>query len=195
MIRQYRLPAPDWLDENAEKWGKRFETRISDPKKKNHFIWPTHNQQKVHHQLLPLLRKATKGHCSFCDAYPMGPRLEETIDHFRPKTQFPLLVCEWENLFLCCRLCQRKNEQFDELLLKPDEDTYAFQHYFIFNYLTGEIEVNPMESLENQARAEKSIELFQLNDHGKPVDRIEVFKKYDESISKNASEFSYRFMF
>ncbi len=88
----------------------------------------------------------------------------ETIDHFRPKSSFPHRVYEWSNLFFCCDRCQAaKREDFSELLLKPDEAEYEFSRYFIVNYDSGEIQVNPLAATEEQAKATFTIELLNLN--------------------------------
>ena len=76
----------------------------------------------------------TQRHCAFCDG-PLGIESRETVEHFRPKSKFPELAFAWENLFPCCDVCQsHKGERFDLHLLKPDDDDYHFERYFVVNF-------------------------------------------------------------
>ena len=126
----------------------------------------------------------------------MGPKLENTIDHFRPKELFPLLVYVWANLFLCCRNCQKRLTTFNKkLLLKPDKTDFDFHKYFMVNYVTGEIEVNPKASNFEQAQACYTINAFRLNDFDRPNCRLEEISAYDNSSNDNIEDYSYRFLF
>ncbi len=135
----------------------------------------------------------TKAHCSFCDAYPMGCRIPPTIEHFRPKTGFPLLAYKWDNLFLCCGLCQEKGDKFHKNLLKPDDEDYSFDAYFEIRWDTGELTPNEDAPRADQERAEYTIRLYRLNDHGKPDDRLEELRKFNDSDIAEIDRFSYRF--
>jgi len=146
MKKLHRLPAPDWLRANYKKWGKQYEAKRNDPNKGNEFAWAQYQNEKVNHLLLSPLGTQTQNHCSYCDGYPMN-RMGNTIDHFRSKTQFPLLAYVWHNLFLCCYVCQkRKGDFFDKRLLKPDMDGYSFDYYFRFIYIDGSIIPNSRRS-------------------------------------------------
>lgn len=146
MIKQNRPNAPKWLTSRYKKWGLAFaERRQSDPNAQ--FNWPKYNTKKINQLLVPILQKMTKEHCSFCDAFPMGSTIPTTIEHFKPKSQYPKLACEWKNLYLCCGNCQQKGDEYSILLLRPDAVTYTFDKYFVFNYRTGELETNPAASL------------------------------------------------
>lgn len=143
--------------------------------------------------MVALLSEMTQKHCSFCDAFPMGCRIPYTIEHFRPKTKFPLLAYQWKNLFLCCGLCQQKGDAFDERLLKPDDAGYHFDHYFVINWDTGELMPNAGGSDENQMRALITIKLFRLNENGKPQDRLEELDNWLCSQKRDINRYAYRF--
>jgi len=88
----------------------------------------------------------TADHCSYCDGFPMdrSGRTRKTIDHFQPKETFPEHAFTWSNLFACCDACQNvKGTRFLEDLLAPDKPDYRFERFFLFNYRSGAIEVNP----------------------------------------------------
>ncbi|MCP4130524.1 MAG: hypothetical protein GY754_06035 [bacterium] len=186
-----RTPAPDWLQEKYEEWGRDWEIKYNTTRN-SRFIWYKNNK-KGHQDLVEELSRMTKDHCSFCDAYPMGARIQPTIEHFKPKTKFPLLAYKWDNLFLCCRICQGKGERFDDKLLKPDEDTYEFDDYFDIDWETGKLLPNEDATDEDKARAEITIKLYKLNVNGKPEDRLEELKKYEQLTEPEIDTFSYRF--
>jgi uncharacterized protein (TIGR02646 family) len=143
MMKSERPPAPQWLADNYERWGRQYQAKRDDPDKKNEFRWAVYQKQKVNARLLPVLREMTKRHCSFCDCHLR----RETIEHFRPAAKYPLESYLWSNLFICCFDCQAKYDEFDDKLLKPDDDDYEFKRYFFYDYTTGEIKPNKRASL------------------------------------------------
>ena len=181
---------------NWEKWGKMYEAQCNDPKKKNNLQWATYKGKRVNLHLMPLLRAMTQDHCAFCDGFPLDTT-GKTIEHFRPKTKFPLLSHQWENLFYCCYNCQQKGAKFDEKLLKPDEVTYSFEKYFIYKTNRESIFLHPqpLSSPTDQERATITIEYYGLNKFGRPEDRWRVLSQYFDSGNPTIDNFSYRYLF
>lgn len=168
-----RAPTPEVLSENADAWGQAWAERLdADPGA--HFHWHTVNGEPVNRIILPPLKEQTQDHCSFCDAFP--PSLE-TIEHFRPKRAFPRDAYRWANLYFCCMRCQLKSADFDEKLLRPDEDGYSFDRYFRWDHVTGHLLVNELATPADQARAEVTIRLYHLNDHHPRFRKIEHWKR------------------
>ncbi len=194
-MKAQRPDPPQWLSTKCQRWGQRYEQRMSvNPGAP--FSWPQHGRQKINRLLLPLLRQMTNDHCAFCDIFQMVAEIRETIEHFKPKSQYPREAFQWENLFLCCDKCQgAKQELFDPLLLKPDEVEYEFAHYFIFKFSSGELQPNPTASPLDQQRAVMTITLYGLNEGERPQARKRVFASYCQSANPDLSLFSYRFMF
>lgn len=188
-----RSNAPDWLLKNWVKWGERFKQKLDSQSKKNEFTWYVYNKVKVNQLLYPILRELTQNHCSFCDGFPLQ-QTGETIEHFKPKSKFPLLSYQWENLYISCHNCQQKLDEFNNSLLQPDEIDYEFSEYFIYNYASGEIKENPAKSLLNQQKAKETIRIYRLNDFGRPEDRKRVFKQFIDSKNPEIDDFAYRFM-
>ena len=193
MIKLERPQCPLWLADIWEKKSRRWKAKLDNPQKSNNWDWYKHEGQKINIQLLPLLRKMTDDHCSFCDSFPMK-RIGKTVEHFKPKSAYPLESYKWENLFLCCSNCQEKNDEFDELLLKPDEIDYEFNRYFDYDYETGFLNPNKWSSLEDQRRAEATIRIYKLNDFDRPEDRQMTFRQFYDSNNPILVEFSYRFI-
>jgi hypothetical protein len=94
---------------------------------------------------------------------------------------------------LCCGLCQEKGDEFDKRLLKPDENSYSFDKYFDIDWVTGKLKPNRDTSKKDQERTRITIELFRLNDNGKPNDRLRELKKFNKDQDADIDEWSYRF--
>lgn len=171
MIRCVRLAEPQALVDSGQRWTDAYLQRAKVSAKP--FRWPVYKGQTLNKILLIDLHLMTAGHCSYCDGFPLDAWARDTIDHFRPKSLFPDQSFVWANLFLCCDLCQMaKAQEFDALWLKPDDAEHAFERYFVVNFRTGEIEVNPRANTEDQARAEATIFGFGLNNQQRPAARL-----------------------
>ncbi len=187
MIETPRPESPQCLKENYKKWGKEYKANL-EINPNYSFHW--HNRRDLIDDTLFLM---TANHCSFCDIQPLkasGP----TIEHFRPKNKSPLLSYYWGNLFYCCSNCQKKGTRFSKKLLKPDQVSYKFLDYFIYNYSTGMIKPNPARNSFDQERADLTIELYGLNDWGRPDERIKERQKFLDASNPNINDYSYRFI-
>lgn len=171
MIRLRRPEAPAFLAEHGNAWSERWAARrAEDPAAR--FRWVSYEGTAVNLHVRPLLAAMTAGHCAYCDASELGAVSLETIDHFRPKDAFPLHAYAWANLFPACDVCQNtKGNQFVDELLKPDDDEYTFERFFLYDVKTGELEPNPGARAEDQRRAAETIRIFGLNLHGRPTSR------------------------
>lgn len=197
MKRLLRPPAPEFLLHNADEWGKDFAAkRAADPSYK--LQWRQIGRKKVHEIVREILaEKMTQYHCSYCDGgYQLGAAAQATIDHFRPKSLFPHEVYRWENLFVCCNVCQEKKlEQFEETLLKPDAGDFDTFRYFALNFKTGEIQVNNQGDAADQICAETTIRILGLNDSPRPKMRLTELQKWESTSAHTRilDDFNYRF--
>src|SRR5688572_26274865 len=96
---------PDFLTARWEAWGLAWEERHT-ANTKAVFHWHEIEGQRVNLLLMPFLKNQTQDHCSFCDCFPVAPPSIDTIEHFRPKTQFHKEAYKWTNLYFCCAHCQ-----------------------------------------------------------------------------------------
>jgi len=184
MNRCTRPLCPDWLEEHWQEWGEEYRNKLVENGSIK-FSWKSWEGKKVNLHLLPLLKEMTWNHCAYCDWFPMDTGTDPTIDHFRPKARFPLEAYHWPNLYLCCRQCQEKDDDhFSDELLRPDEEGYRFERYFIYNYRDGTIGPNPAADEPDRRRAELTRDHFKLNARGRPAARkrtLELFGKLSES--------------
>lgn len=135
----------------------------------------------------------TQMHCAFCDGR-IGTVSKKTVEHFRPKSRFPELAYDWENLFPCCDQCQsQKLEKFDEALLKPDAEEYRFEDYFIRNYKSGTLEPLPNASQAARQRAEITLVLYGLNLPERNRERIREWEHFLRDPHPHLDDYNYRF--
>ena len=70
-----------------------------------------------------VLKNAQKGKCCYCEAKSFGPSAPADVEHYRPKGAvrqdeqsgavlpgYFWLAYSWENLYLCCQICNRSNK-------------------------------------------------------------------------------------
>ena len=155
----------------GEWWSDEYLTKKASKLKP---IWSWNGKYDL---LKDALFLSNNDHCAYCDCHPLKDDRGFEIDHFKPKTKFPLEAFTYLNLFPCCNECNKKGNRYDILLLKPDEIDYKFENYFRYDSFTGEILVNTSKSEENQKRAFETIEIFRLNIGNKPRNRITAIRK------------------
>jgi uncharacterized protein (TIGR02646 family) len=194
MMKIIKTSAPDRLSKNWKKWSHKF----AQNRAKNAtfaFQWATHKGIRINELILPHLRNIQKDHCCYCDGYPVAAYSVESIEHFRPKSKYPLLAYYWGNLFYACSRCQNiKLEHYEKLLLKPDTIEYDFNTYFLFNSTSGEIEVNTFTTtLAQQQKAAFTLKLLDLNCKVLCKNRLREARGY--RMEDNIADMSYRFIF
>ena len=58
--------------------------------------------------------------CSYCEAACMKYELE--VEHIQPKSKYPAISCDWDNILLACRMCNAIKGDTDV----PDPAHYVF---------------------------------------------------------------------
>jgi uncharacterized protein (TIGR02646 family) len=185
-----RLPAPEFLLGRWDSWGRRWKQR-HDANPGARFDWHNVERERVNHKLLPVLKAQVQDHCSFCDNYPVSPPSRHTIEHFRPKALFPREAYKWENLYYCCDFCQGKGKKFDEALLRPDAEDYAFDRFFRWDYTRGTLEANELASAEDRHRARVTLKHYRLN-FGHPSLRRRALRDRSGRPDDPLDDFAYR---
>jgi uncharacterized protein (TIGR02646 family) len=184
MRKFQRAPEPEVLQQNSERWTDQW-IELLNSSAKARFTWYQIGGRTAREYILPILAEQTSYHCSFCDAFPVGGVSKETIEHFRPKSQFPKLAYSWINLYYSCDACQSaKGELWDELLLNPDEDNYSCSRYFEYDFTTGEIKPKTQSTEQDQRRAMKTIELYGLDSQQRRRNRLIELRKRSRTQSE-----------
>lgn len=182
MRRFVRAEEPEFLAARWEEWGKKWEGRQAEG---GSFHWHQVDGMSVDRRLMSLLKEQTQDHCSFCDNYPISPPSPDTIEHFRPKSKYPLEAYRWENLYYCCAWCQKhKLDKFDELALRPDAPDYEFDRYFRWDWTDGRLLINDRAAEDDQRRARVTIALYGLNE-GHPTWRMRALLHWQPGSDLN----------
>jgi len=187
--RLVRPSQPECLENNSVKWTEAFvASRQQNPK--HRFSWP---KPDCYQAIRKQLSEMTQTHCAFCDGQ-IGTESRETVEHFRPKSQFPGFAYQWDNLFPCCDMCQsQKREQFDDGLLKPDAADFAFMRYFVVNFKTGEIEPSPHADEQLQYQAKITIRIYGLNLPARNNARRREWERFCRDPEPFLDDYNYRF--
>lgn len=120
MIQVKRTPVPPILKANTGIWTtsylkarKKYENEGTSSSRKK----LTSAEKKYNHtQVKDALRRMFFDKCAYCESHITHVGYAH-IEHFRPKTSFPRLCFDWDNLFLGCSVCngaQFKGTKFPE---------------------------------------------------------------------------------
>ncbi len=96
-------------------------------------------------------------YCSYCERHTTDLHIE----HIKPKSQYPELECEWDNLLLACVNCNatKGNKDFDlnKILLPHRDNTFR-----AFRYSQGGV-VSALEGMSWTAQARATIKMVGLD--------------------------------
>ena len=194
MYAFHRSQCPDYLTDCWERLGRHYAAQKLR-NQRYRFKWFSGFRYATTKQTL---YEMTQGHCAFCDGGNLGAESRMTIEHFKPKSrrEFYRLAYQWENLYPCCDTCQaQKRDSYNAALLVGDQPGYAFDDYFMVNYISGALESNPLVAPENQHRAEVTIATYGLNLDVRKISRkreLRYFRHRDASL-EGIDDFSYRY--
>lgn len=195
-----RKPCPNVLLEPFSKnntksrwiiYGERYAKQAN----RTYYNYPQINREKLNHLIFPTLIAQNDNHCSYCDGFPLMSA-DETIDHFKPKSKFPLEVCSWENLYIACAHCQKvKGDKFDILLIRPDELSYDFYAYYFYDFTEHEIRILPNLSIDKLERAEKTGEILDFNHKAMVESRRQSYDGFIDKPNYPKNKLKHRFIF
>lgn len=149
---------PTSLKDNAAKWKNdllgqvsQYSTFTDIPSK----YVNKYKQEDVKQELINMY----EGLCCYCES-PIGVQTYEQIEHLKPKSIFPSLCFEWNNLHLCCQVCntsyKKDNWDYNNPILDPTVD--KIDDFLEINLETGEIVL-----INHNARGKITIEHAGLN--------------------------------
>jgi len=128
-----------------------------------------------------ILLDFTQSHCSYCDVILNSDN--SYIDNFFPKSKFPEFAYDWKNIYLCCSACNRyKSKIVENEVLRPDDNEYEFEKYFVCDVEKGKINPNPTASEADKKRAEKTIHFFRLNRKQLLQYRLSEFNRFKQIL-------------
>lgn len=126
-----------------------------------------------HDSIRLALQKMYEKRCCYCEG-KISAQTYDHIEHLCPKSLFPHLTFEWENLHCCCEVCnKKKGDKWDQLfpILDPTKD--CLEQYLDLDLNNGKI-IN----LTRDKRAQNTIEHTQLNRADLVEERKAIIQKY-----------------
>ena len=153
MIPVEMQPEPSGFPERVRSPGKRFLSQIAKPTPEQ---WRGKDYWR---RVLPDMRKAYKGVCSYSASWIPHSTGNHSIDHFIPKSRQPELAYEWDNYrYSSLRFNARKGTHsvVDPFKLLPNSFVLDFRSFFI--------KPNPKLSPKEQKTLQETIKCLKLND-------------------------------
>ena len=127
-----------------------------------------------HRDIKEVLFNCSYEKCSYCEIIPSSSYME--VDHFEPKSRYPELVLDWENLLPACRKCNSH---------KSSHDTRAFpiinptkinpEPYFDYDFFS----IKPSNASPNWDLSERTIIVCNLNRYGLSKERGDLLNHLD----------------
>ncbi len=123
MIKVQRTPKPEILRRNEAKWTKEIAS-ANTPEATQKAI-----ERYRHKEIKEALVQLFAGKCAYCESKITQVDYGD-IEHFKPKSKYPLEAVKWENLLLSCKRCNSpayKGDKFPSqseggLLVNPCDD-------------------------------------------------------------------------
>lgn len=115
--------------------------------------------------------------CCYCEG-KITPQIIDHIEHLRPKSLFPHLIVDWDNLHCCCPVCnQNKQDQWDfkNPILDPTVD--KVEDYLRFDLNTGQV-IN----IKGDLRTQNTIDYPKLNRPELVEERKSIILSYAKKL-------------
>lgn len=173
MIFVQRTSKPRVLVKNGTRWKNAIIAATSEETKKKAIS--KYKQTEIKEALIDMF----SGKCGFCESYIENVDFGD-IEHFKPKSIFPELAVDWDNLLLSCKKCNGAGQKGDKWptaeedgpLIDPSADEPG--DFFDFHF-----DEDTMISLvlPKNPRGKTSEAIYGLNKHTLLKDRNVFVKK------------------
>lgn len=193
MIRVEKNSAPQVLIDNASIWTKELLDLIS--KYGGYDKIPQSLKDNAvnkyrHPDIQSAVREMTNGKCVFCESI-INATSYLTIEHFKPKSKYPNLTFEWNNLFPSCVMCNNgKDKDVDghtaDLVNPLTEDP---EQYFTYK----ELKICVRDTAPNPQKGNDTIKNCQLQRNSLLIERSKIltqFYDYEDKLEEVVKEFA-----
>ena len=162
MIKIQKKPTPQILIDNKDVWTQDLldAVRIYG----GYSEIPDIEKNKLlshyrHKDIQNALAESSHYKCAFCECKPgEGGNIE--IEHFEPKSIYPDLAFDWDNLLPSCRKCNEAKSDFDThvtpIINPAKEDPEALLTYKL-------VQIIPRDGSGEEEKAQNTIEVCDLN--------------------------------
>jgi uncharacterized protein (TIGR02646 family) len=113
MIRVRRGRTPKVLTRNRKKWLEAL-ARAKTPKEREQAL-----SRYRHDDIKTALVAAFHGKCAYCESSIRQAGYGH-IEHFRPKSKYPMKTFDWSNLVLACEVCNGSEYKGESFPLQAD---------------------------------------------------------------------------
>lgn len=156
-------PKPLILIQNADSWTTELMGYVNSDEDIPKHVKDRYNHQQVREALV----RETHGKCMYCEGV-IGSVAFPHIEHFRPKSLYPSLTFEWNNLGLGCQFCNtKKSNVFNEVVpfinpyFEDPEESFVFlgtmvkqkPGCFRAEFMISQLDLNRAELMEQRKAA------------------------------------------
>jgi hypothetical protein len=163
-----RQPEPSVFDSQVRTPGSAFLANCPRPQARE---WRAHSYWR---RVLPILHDAYKGICAYSCHWISYDTGADTVEHFRPKDQFPDEAYEWDNYRLVCATLNARKGVHQDVL-----DPFCVQYgWFVLDFPS--LLVRPGAGLAPvvERRVQTTIDRLGLNDEGTCMKSRERYVKH-----------------
>ena len=159
------------------------------------YNWENFSNRKAKQDTLQNLKQMYNGCCAYCEGFVESVAYLE-IEHFRPKSIFPRLMFEYNNLHYSCPICNKnKADKWEEWFISPTDDEPE-EHIRFNGYMAEPIDLRGSEMIKMlglNIRAKQSREELynDMKDIWSQV--LESYEKLDKEDKKKVIEFKKQF--
>lgn len=193
MIRVEKQSAPLILIDNASTWTQELLDLIAKhggydkiPKS----LKDSAVNKYRHPDIQAAVGEMTKGKCVFCESI-INETTYLNIEHFKPKSKFPDLTFDWNNLFPSCLMCNNgKDKDVDghpaDLVNPLTEDP---EQYFTYK----ELKICARDTAPNSQKANDTIINCKLQRNSLIIDRAKIltqFYDYEDRLETAVKSFA-----
>ena len=143
--------------------------------------WNAFTKSVLKKKTLENLKEMFKNCCAYCEGKYVVTSSSQ-IEHFKPKSLYPNLMFDYNNMNLSCELCNKaKLNKFDEKLINPTVDE-PYEHIQFKAYMI----------VPKDERGKTTIDMFKLNSNERvnikkakyiPIyNRLEIIKEEVDNI-------------
>lgn len=120
MIKLNKHAKPAVLHQNAAQWTAEYLRYIDG----DGDVPKAAGTRYRHVEIKAVIKNETNEKCGYCES-KIGATWPGDVEHLRPKSKFPELVLQWENLTLACGICNtnKGNTYADDVPLLNPYDT------------------------------------------------------------------------
>lgn len=162
MIKIQKSIAPQILTDNHDLWTNALLTAVSSHGGYSNI--PEAEKERLllhyrHKDIKKALTESSHCKCAFCECKP-GKSGNIEVEHFKPKSLYPALTFDWDNLLPACRKCNEAKSDYDTHttpIIDPTKEdpeqllTYRF------------IEICPISGTAGEEKAQNTIDVCNLN--------------------------------